>query len=201
MNRSLLIAAAAALPILSGCALLSSPDPVQMYHFGGQAPAEARAPIAQPVAMGLRRIEMPQASRTDRIVGVTGSEVAYIKGARWVSPADDLYTEALENAFAARAQRVRLVGPRELTTAERSLDVDMRAFEARYDAPGAAPSAVITARAQILSREDRSVVAEQTFSVSRPASENRVSAIVQAFEAATADINAQIVDWADQNAG
>lgn len=201
MNRSLLIAAAAALPILSGCALLSSPDPVQMYHFGGQAPAEARAPIAQPVAMELRRIEMPQASRTDRIVGVTGSEVAYIKGARWVSPADDLYTEALENAFAARAQRVRLVGPRELTTAERSLDVDMRAFEARYDAPGAAPSAVITARAQILSREDRSVVAERTFSVSRPASENRVSAIVQAFEAATADINAQIVDWADQNAG
>lgn len=201
MNRSLLIAAAAALPLLSGCALLSSPDPVQMYHFGGQAPAEARAPIAQPVAMGLRRIEMPQASRTDRLVGVTGSEVAYIKGARWVSPADDLYTEALENAFAARAQRVRLVGPRELTTAERSLDVDMRAFEARYDAPGAAPSAVITARAQILSREDRSVVAERTFSVSRPASENRVSAIVQAFEAATADINAQIVDWADQNAG
>ncbi len=201
MNRSLLIAAAAALPLLSGCALLSSPDPVQMYHFGGQAPAEARAPIAQPVAMGLRRIEMPQAARTDRLVGVTGSEVAYIKGARWVSPADDLYTEALENAFAARAQRVRLVGPRELTTAERSLDVDMRAFEARYDAPGAAPSAVITARAQILSREDRSVVAERTFSVSRPASENRVSAIVQAFEAATADINAQIVDWADQNAG
>jgi ABC-type uncharacterized transport system auxiliary subunit len=201
VNRSLLIAAAAALPLLSGCALLSSPDPVQMYHFGGQAPAEARAPIAQPVAMGLRRIEMPQAARTDRLVGVTGSEVAYIKGARWVSPADDLYTEALENAFAARAQRVRLVGPRELTTAERSLDVDMRAFEARYDAPGAAPSAVITARAQILSREDRSVVAERTFSVSRPASENRVSAIVQAFEAATADINAQIVDWADQNAG
>lgn len=201
MNRSLLIAAVAALPILSGCALLSSPDPVQMYHFGGQAPAEARAPIAQPVAMGLRRVEMPQASRTDRLVGVTGSEVAYIKGARWVSPADDLYTEALENAFAARAQRVRLVGPRELTTAERSLDVDMRAFEARYDAPGAAPSAVITARAQILSREDRSVIAERTFSVTRPASENRVSAIVQAFEAATADINAQIVDWADQNAG
>lgn len=201
MNRSLLIAAAAALPLLSGCALLSLPDPVQMYHFGGQAPAEARAPIAQPVAMGLRRVEMPQASRTDRLVGVTGSEVAYIKGARWVSPADDLYTEALENAFAARAQRVRLVGPRELTTAERSLDVDMRAFEARYDAPGAAPSAVITARAQILSREDRSVIAERTFSVTRPASENRVSAIVQAFEAATADINAQIVDWADQNAG
>lgn len=201
MNRSLLIAAAAALPLLSGCALLSLPDPVQMYHFGGQAPAEALAPIAQPVAMGLRRVEMPQASRTDRLVGVTGSEVAYIKGARWVSPADDLYTEALENAFAARAQRVRLVGPRELTTAERSLDVDMRAFEARYDAPGAAPSAVITARAQILSREDRSVIAERTFSVTRPASENRVSAIVQAFEAATADINAQIVDWADQNAG
>lgn len=201
MNRSLVIAAAAALPLLSGCALLSSPDPVQMYRFGGPAQAEARAPLAQPVAMGLRRIEMPQASRTDRIVGVTGSEVAYIKGARWVAPADTLYTEALENAFAARSQRVRLVGPREITTAERSLDIDMRAFEARYDAPGAVPAAVITARAQILSREDRSVVAERTFSVTQPAGANRVSSIVEAFEAATADINAQIVDWTDQNAG
>lgn len=200
MNRSLLIAAAA-LPLLSGCALLSSPDPVQLYRFGGPVQGEARAPVAQPIPMGLRRIEMPQASRTDRIVGVTGSEVAYIKGARWVAPADALYTEALENAFAARAQRVRLVGPRELTTAQRSLDVDMRAFEARYDAPGAAPSVVIAARAQILSRQDRSVVAERAFSVTRPAAANRVSSIVEAFEAATADINAQIVDWTDQNAG
>jgi cholesterol transport system auxiliary component len=45
------------------------------------------------------------------------------------------------------------------------------------------------------------VVAEQTFSVSRPAGENRISAIVAAYDAATRDVNSQIVAWIEANAG
>ena len=42
--------------------------------------------------------------------------------------------------------------------------------------------------------------AERIFAVERPASANRVSAIVEAFDAATRDLNSQIVAWTDQNA-
>ena len=77
----------------------------------------------------MRRPEFAQAVREDRILGVTGTEAAYIAGARWVSPAADLYMESIENAFAAQATRVRLIGPRELTRGERSLDIDIRSFE------------------------------------------------------------------------
>ena len=187
---------------LAGCALLSSPDPVQTYRFGGPAAAgsvaEGQSNLRQ---VTLRRVQFPEAVEGDKILGVTGTETAYIAGARWVSPATDLYMESLENAFAAQATRVRLIGPRELTRGERSLDIDIRAFEARYEAPGAVPTVVVTARARLLALPDRTVAAERTFTVQQPASENRVSAIVEAFDIATRDLNTQIVGWTDANAG
>ena len=193
---------AAAVLALGGCALLSTPDPVQTYRFGGpaaaSAAAEGQAGLRQ---VNLRRVQFPEAVEGDRLLGVTGTETAYIAGARWVSPASDLYMESLENAFSAQATRVRLIGPRELIRGEHSLDIDMRAFEARYEAPGAVPTVVVTARARLLALPDRTVAAERTFTVQQPAAANRVSAIVEAFDIATRDLNTQIVDWTDSSAG
>lgn len=204
MIRSSLIrltAVGVAASLLAGCALLSSPDPVQTYRFGGPAPVVSESVGSAATAIALRRVEFPEAVEGDRLLGVTGTETAYIKGARWVSPAADLYMESLENAFAGQATRVRLVGAREIVRGGRSLDIDMRAFEARYDAPGVAPTVVITARARVTTLPDRNVAAERMFSVEQPASENRVSSIVEAFDVATRDLNTQIVAWTEANAG
>lgn len=186
---------------MGGCALLSSPKPVQTYRFGTTAPATSPNIGTSLSAIGLRRVEFPEAVEGDRLLGVTGTETAYIKGARWVSPAADLYMESLENAFAAQATRVRLVGPREVVRSGRSLDIDMRAFEARYDVPEGAPTVVITARARVTALPERNVTAERMFTVEQPATENRVSAIVEAFDIATRDLNTQIVSWTDANGG
>ncbi|MGZ9099310.1 MAG: ABC-type transport auxiliary lipoprotein family protein [Brevundimonas sp.] len=185
---------------LSACALLSTPDPVQTYRFGSP-PRAAAAAVVSPVQVSLRRVEFPEAVEGDKLLGVTGTETAYIAGARWVSPAADLYMESLENAFAYQATRVRLLGPREMTRGDRTLEVDVRAFEARYDAPGMAPTIVVTARARLLAMPDRTVAAERLFTVEQPAGENRVATIVEAFDLATRDINTQIVAWTDANAG
>jgi cholesterol transport system auxiliary component len=187
---------------LSGCALLSTPNPVQTYRFGGGAATTGLTPASTtPVQVSLRRVEFPEAVEGDRLLGVTGTETAYIKDARWVSPAADLYMESLENAFEAQATRVRLIGARELTRGALSLDVDMRSFEARYDAPGAVPVVVVTARARILALPERTVAVEQVFTVQQPAAANRVSSIVEAFDLATRDINTQLVAWTEANAG
>jgi cholesterol transport system auxiliary component len=156
---------------------------------------------ATPIQVSLRRVEFPEAVEGDKLLGVTGTETAYIKGARWVSPAADIYMESLENAFAAQATRIRLIGARELTQGTRSLDVDVRSFEARYDAPGATPVVVVTARTRILVLPERTVAAEQVFTVEQPAAANRVSSIVEAFDMATRDLNTQIVAWTEANAG
>ena len=193
---------AAAVLALGGCALLSTPDPVQTYRFGGpaaaSAAAEGQAGLRQ---VNLRRVQFPEAVEGDRLLGVTGTETAYIAGARWVSPATDLYMESIENAFAAQATRVRLIGPRELTRGQRSLDIDVRTFEARYEAPGMTPTIVVTARARLLALPERTVAAERVFTVEQPATANRVSSIVEAFDVATRDLNTQIVAWTEASAG
>lgn len=205
MNRFSLIrpiAATLAAMALSACALLATPEPVQSYRFGEAAPAASAAlSVASPTEVTLRRVEFPDAVEGDRLLGVTGTETAYIAGARWVSPAADLYMASLENAFTARATRVRLIGPRELIRARRSLDIDVRSFEARYEAPGRAPTIVVTARARLLALPDRTVAAEQVFTIEQPATANRVSAIVEAFDIATRDLNTRIVAWTDASAG
>ena len=194
-------AALAAVAALGGCSLLSTPDPVQLYRFGNlpSGVSERESP-ASTVQVAMRRPEFAQAVREDRILGVTGTEAAYIAGARWVSSADILFSDSLESAFAAQATRVRLVGPRELTRASQALDIDVRTFEARYASPGAAPVATIIARVRLLNAQERSVTAERVFTVEQPASENRVGPIVSAFDAATRELNSQIVTWTDQNA-
>jgi cholesterol transport system auxiliary component len=195
-----LTAVGVAASALAGCALLSSPEPVQSYRFGGPAPAVSESIGSNATSISLRRVEFPEAVEGDRLLGVTGTETAYIKGARWVSPAADLYLESLENAFASQATQVRLVGAREPVRSGRSLDIDMRAFEARYAAPDTPPTVVITARVRVTTSPERTVSAERMFSVEQPATENRVSAIVEAFDLATRDLNTQIVAWTEANA-
>lgn len=197
--RSATVLAAAGL--MSACALLSSPDPIQMYRFGVAAQALPADPIASPVQVTLRRVEFPESARGDRLLGITGTEAAYIGGARWVSPAADLYTESLEVAFAGQARRVRLIGPRELTRGDSSLDIDVRTFETRYDSPGGVPSVVIAARTRLMALPERTVEAERTFTVVQPARANTISAIVEAYDLASRDLNGQIVAWTDQAAG
>lgn len=196
--RMSLVAAAAA--GLSACALLSSPDPVQLYRFGSSDPVRAVAP-GTTVQLQLRNVQFTEAAADDRILGITGAEAAYIAGARWIERAETLYQEAVENAFAAQATRVRLAGRRELSPSPRILDLDVRTFEARYVAPGATPTIRVAVRARLISRQDRGVVAEEVFTIDQPAAANRVSAIVAAFDAAVDQANADIVRWTEANAG
>lgn len=181
---------------VSGCALLSTPDPVQMYRFGASDPVTGVAPDGA-IALELRPVQFSAAAADDRILAVTGPEAAYIGGARWVERAQDLYQESVENAFGAEATRVRLGGRRELSRSPQVLDLDVRTFEARYPAPGATPTVRIAVRARLIDRDDREVVADEVFMVEQPAAGNRVSAIVSAFDAAVLQVNRDIVRWTE----
>ncbi len=214
MIRSLvqLGAVAGVVVSLSGCALLSTPDPVQNYRFGLPLDAPSvEGDTPAPLSVSIRRIEFPAASGDDRMLGVTGTETAYIGGARWVSPASTLFDDSLKAAFSNRSDQIRVLGRREPGTPPLVLQVSVTTFEARYAAAGATPDVVITARAQLRSTPERqaggaAIRPEQTrsvervFTVTQPAGENRVSAIVAAFDTATRDINTQIADWTIQSA-
>lgn len=193
-------AAVAALVLgLSACSLLKTPPPVQMYRFGSAPEASTGPSAGAPIDLAFNRVRFAEAVKEDRLLGVTGTQTAYIAGARWVSDADVLYADSLEAAFAAQAQRVRLVSRATAQTTQ-ALDVEVRSFEARYPSEGATPTVVITAWVRLLDTQNRAIIGQRVFSVQQPAGENRVSAIVAAFDVATRDLNTQIVEWTDSSA-
>ncbi len=199
-NRLMSLAACAALATaVSGCAVLATPDPVQLYRFGGaSAYAGTGATSACPdVHVAMRRIDFPEAARGDRLLAVTGTEAAYIKGARWVSPAETLFEEALRNAF-ADGGTCTVLSSAPLSRNGLLLSVDVRRFEAAYAAPGAVPDANIVVLLRLFRMSDRSLVVEDRITVRESAGENRQSAIVAAFDRATAEASRQIVLWTDQ---
>jgi cholesterol transport system auxiliary component len=187
---------------LSGCvSLLPETDPVQLYRFGRTPAALTEAPPAARVPVLLNAVEFPQASRGDRILTVNGGAVAYLAESRWAAPAETLFSEALERAFEERAGASRLIGRREVEPGRLLLDVDVRSFEARYEAgTGAAPTVVVSLRARVLRLPDRTTVEERMIETRETAAENRVSAIVAAFDSATDRALSDLVSFTDRQA-
>ena len=185
------VLAALALPVaLGGCiSVFPKAKPVQMYRFGDQAAAPA-APAAAPVTVLKGPITFPPASGGDRILTVTGSENAYIGGARWVAPAATLFDEAVLKAFDAPGAP-RLVARGEPLAAASTLRLDVRAFEARY--PG--PTVRVQLRATLIRNADRALVGEKMFDAEVPASSNTQTAIVAAFDQAVGQDLTALRDW------
>lgn len=197
MSRRLTAAALALAAIaLSGCiSLFPKAEPAQLYRFEAAAPAPSAAtgPVFGVLRLGT---SFPRASAGDRILTVNDKgEAAYIASARWVSPASVLFDEEVATAFQG-AGRARLIGRGEVIKADYSLKLDVTTFEAHYDrGPKAAPEILVSVRGVITRNRDRALVGEQVFSARVRASENRVSAIVPAFNTALTQVLGQLVAW------
>jgi cholesterol transport system auxiliary component len=192
--------------MLSGCiSLLPKSKPAQLYRFGQvRAPAAAgstapsAAPSAAPVGVFRASGVFQQESSGDRILTVTGEHAAYIAQTRWVAPASVLFDAAVLNAFDAHAGRARLVSRGENASSDYALRIDVRDFETRYESGAkAAPTVVVRLRAVLTRSQNNAVVGEQLFEARVPAGNNRVEAIVGAYDKALTEVLAKLVAWTD----
>jgi cholesterol transport system auxiliary component len=196
-----LISLTAAALALSACvSLLPEAEPSQLYRLDAQIESSATATTAAPTfGLVLPSTGFARAASGDRILTITGNEVAYVAGARWVAPASDLFQEAVERAFDANAGPARLVTRGEMRNAESVLRLDMRRFEVVYDrGQDAAPVVVVRLRATLVDRDERTLISEQVFEAQVRARDNRVSAIVAAFDGGTGQVLTQLVDWSNR---
>ena len=182
---------------LSGCiSLFPKAKPAGLYRFGQ---AEVIVPKGPPGAMfGVLKTPsaFTRAAAGDRILTSTNGEVAYIAGARWVSPAFVLFEEAVASAFENDPGRARLIARGEVAKADLTLRLEVRTFEADYvDGPKAAPEVVVRVRAVLNRSQDRALVGDQIFEAKVKAADNRVSAIVPAFDQATAKVLGEVIAW------
>lgn len=188
--------------VLSGCvSLLPKGKPVDLYRFG--LPASADAPQAPAGQVGVLRTNavFQRESAGDRLLTLTNGKAAYIAETRWVAPAAVLWDQALVAAFDADPGHVRLVSRGEPASAAYILRLDVRNFETHYDqGEKAAPLVVVRARGAIMTGTGGGVVAERIFEARIRAADNRVSAIVPAYDKAVGEVLSEIVAWTGENA-
>jgi cholesterol transport system auxiliary component len=186
--------------LLQGCiSVFPKSEPAQLYRFGDAAPRTGEARSADhSFNVFLGDTMFNRAAAGERILTMTGTQAAYIKGARWVTSAQDLFDAALQQAFDNGDGRARLVRSGTIARSGYLLQLQVHAFEARYpDAAGAAPEILVALRATLADSDARDVVGERSFNAAIRADENRVGGIVAAFDLAVAQVLSELVDWVD----
>jgi cholesterol transport system auxiliary component len=193
-------ALAAATLAMSGCvSLLPKTKPANLYRFGQPVAAAAvTAPTGQ-VGVFRTNASFQRESAGDRILTLTDGKAAYIAETRWVAPAAVLWDEAVLAAFDADPGPVRIISRGEPASAAYVLRLDVRNFEAHYDrGPKAPPTVVVRVRAALTAGAGGGLVAEKIIEKRVTASDNRVSAIVPAYDRAVADVLAEVVAWTSE---
>lgn len=180
---------------LSACiSLFPDAEPSQLYRFGG-APAASQPVPGQQFGVARAGGGFVQAASNDRLLTVTDNTAAYIANSRWVSPAVVLFNEALQRAFDANTGPARLMSRGEVGKADYSMRVDVTRFETVYDRGAkAAPNIIVEVRATLVAA-DRSLAGTKLIQAQARAGDNRVSAIVAAYDQAVAEALGQLVDW------
>jgi len=197
-----LAAVSAAALALSACiSLLPKTEPAHLYRFGQPISAAALdAPLGQ-VGVFQANAVFQRESAGDRLLTITDGKAAYVAETRWVAPASVLWDEAVLAAFDADPGHVRLISRGELASAAYVLRLDVRNFEARYErGPKAAPTVVVRVRATLTAGAGGGLLSEKIFEKRVTAAENRVSAIVPAYDRAVAEVLAEVVAWANAQA-
>ncbi len=125
--------AGACLVGLSGCvSLLPEPTPVSVYRLSSPEPLEWSG---QDWTIVL--IEQPRAPRGlsgDEIAVLrNGQSLAYVSGARWISPVPGLLQNQVIDTFNAASSGLAPARPEDGVRADYELRLDLREYEADYD--------------------------------------------------------------------
>jgi cholesterol transport system auxiliary component len=190
--------------LLGGCAssLLRSeaeaPDTFRLDIAATTAAVTASAtPSNSGLAIAVARPRAAAAIDTDRIaVHSAGNRFDYYLGARWAESAPQMLQQNLVGALAATAQFGGgvMTAPARMPT-ELLLDVELRRFEVvttgtGAESSGAAPVAQVQVQASLVDLRRTARVTSFISEAAVPASENRLSAVIAAFDRA----NAQVVN-------
>ncbi|MBK7901889.1 MAG: membrane integrity-associated transporter subunit PqiC [Proteobacteria bacterium] len=191
--------------LLGGCAggLLKSdaaaPDTFRLDVVATMIPAASTASSTAGLAIAVARPRAAAAIDTDRIaVHSAGNRFDYYLDARWAESAPQMLQQNLVGALAATGQFGGgvMTAPARMPT-ELLLDLELRRFEvvtAGADAAssGAAPVAHVQVQASLVDSRRAARVTSFVSEASVPASENRLSAVVVAFDRANAQVVSDI---------
>lgn len=191
----------AALSVSACVSLLPESTPSGVYRLSSPAP---RAWTGE--SWTVVEVVPPQAPRGlagDEIaIQLADQHIAYMAGARWISPAPRIVQNLIVDTFNATNSRLAPALPEDGVRAEYELRLDLREFEAVYDNGDAnAPLIRVRLGARLVATNGRRFVGSNVFVGEVRASANRVGAIIAAFDQAATGVSAELADWTAVQAG
>ncbi len=196
MTRLRLAATALAALVLSGCvgALPGSGTPPKLYDLSPKSTFDPSLPkvpwqiiVQEPVAAA--------SIDTNRVaVRQSALSVEYFKGVAWADRAprlvQTLIIESFENTGKILSVGREAVGLR----ADYLVKTELREFEADYT-KSARPVAVVRLNVKLVRMPERSIVANETFSMETEAGGTAIEPIMAAFDDALGNVLKRTVEW------
>jgi cholesterol transport system auxiliary component len=197
LDRRALLLMAGAAPLLAACGnIIGPPDASQLYVLRPHATGFAPGPN---VAWALA-VLAPDASDsldTTRIaINRSPTTLDYYANAEWPDNLTALVQNALVSGFESSGRIAQVAAESEGLHANYLLQTEIRDFEARYDTPDGAPTAVVRIMAKLVTQKTRVIVGQMLAEQEAPAGANSIDAAVAALNQALAAAVVQIVNWA-----
>ncbi len=194
----LAVLAAAAAALLAGCAgsLFQSKAAVPtVYLLSAAAAPGAAAPSGTviPADLAVLRPRIRTGLESDRIaVLYPDRHLDYFADARWSGPLDEVVQDLAVQAFRAGAGLRNVSTDASAFASGYWLEIYVADFQAEYTSAAAAPTIRVHLSARLGGAGDRRVLAAYDADAMQPAADNRLTAIVGAYEKAADDALARI---------
>jgi cholesterol transport system auxiliary component len=184
MNKGLL--AVAVTMLCSACtgSLFDSELPVPMSYVIASAPAGALTgvPVTQ-ADVSIGRPDFAPGLDTDRIAVLRGRQLDYYRGARWGGRSVEVVQSLLVSSLNDQGLFRSVTAEQARVATDYMLDVEVRHFESDYTKGG--PEAHVMMIGRLIRVFDRKLVTTVTGDARVAANEERMTAVTQAFEAAS----------------
>ena len=181
-----------AVGLLGACSILPQSEPLDIYLLPGAAlPTQTQrvdwslrvnSPVSSQLLDGTRIVVLPEPGLVNTYQGV-----------RWSERTPQLLRGRLLDAFQDDGRVQALSNEEQRLQADLELVSDLRSFHSQYR-DGVA-EALIQLDVRLVDGRDQRILAIRRFSVSQPASDTSIAAVVKAFGQAGDRLSRELVDW------
>jgi cholesterol transport system auxiliary component len=173
--------------------LLSAPPGINAAASSASAAAPA-APALLAADLAVLKPRVRAGLDTDRIaVLYPDRRLDYFADARWSGSLDDVVQDLAVQAFRNSARLQNVSSDASAFASGYWLEIEVADFQAEYASAGAPPTINVRLLARVASAGDRNILGSFTAAARQTATDNRLTAIVDAYERAVDTALAEIV--------
>jgi len=195
LRRTRLLFASATLLLLAGCFSLGDSPNIAVHAPRLSVAANPEWPSVSWPLVVIKPLASDALDSTRIAVRPQPGTLQVYKGAVWSDPVPDLLQTQLVRAFEDSGKIVAIGRQASGVRGDFALLLDIRQFESVYADPAQPPAATIEIQAKLLANPSSRVLASKTFRIAVPASDEKMPAVITAFESAMTQTLSEIVGW------